>query len=202
MGKNESCSIIIVGVGGQGTLLTSKIIAAAAMSRGLFVRTSETIGMAQRGGCVSSHIRIAAEKLSPVIAQNSADLLLGFELAESVRIAQKLAPGANAVINSEKIVPTNVALGKSVYTADEYIAYMKRKINAPLFINGTPLAVEAGTARALNVVMLGAATGAEMLPFSAEEMRAAVQTAVKPKTLETNLKAFELGFEFAKNSRQ
>ncbi len=188
-------SIIIVGVGGQGTLLASKILSLAAQERGLFVRTSETIGMAQRGGSVSSHVRICAENLSPVIPQRHAELLLGFELSEAARTLGKLAPDAKAVINAEKIVPTNVALKKGVYLEDEYLALINKRVPNALLIKGTPLAVEAGNSRSLNVVMIGAATGAEILPFTEEEMRAALRKAVKEKTLAVNEKAFDLGFE-------
>ena len=195
-------SIIIVGVGGQGTLLASKILSLAAQERGLFVRTSETIGMAQRGGSVSSHVRICAENLSPVIPQGHAELLLGFELSEAARTLGKLAPDAKAVINAEKIVPTNVALKKGVYLEDEYLALINKRVPNALLIEGTPLAGEAGNRRSLNVVMIGAATGAKILPFTEEEMRAALRKAVKEKTLAVNEKAFDLGFEQGRRWRK
>ncbi len=188
-------SIIIAGVGGQGTLLASKILSAAAMERGLFVRTSETIGMAQRGGSVSSHVRMDAKELSPVIPQGRADLLIGFELSEAARILGKLAPDAKAVVNAEKIVPTNVALKKGVYLEDEYLELLKKRVPGILLIEGAPLALKAGNARSLNVVMLGAATGAGLLPFGEDEIRAALRKSVKEKTLAVNEKAFDLGFE-------
>lgn len=192
--RNENeYSIIIVGVGGQGTLLASKILSTAAVNKGLFVRTSETIGMAQRGGSVSSHVRIGAEKLSPVISGGRADLLLGFELSESLRVLPKLARGAKAVINLDKIVPTNVALGRGVYLEEEYLSHLKQNIEAPLFITGSQLAVKAGNARSLNIVLLGVAIGAGMLPFSESEMKEALKASVKPKTLEVNMRAFEEG---------
>lgn len=188
-------SIIIVGVGGQGTLLASKILSTAAMERGLFVRTSETIGMAQRGGSVSSHVRMDAKELSPVIPQGRADLLIGFELSEAARILGKLAPEAKAIVNAEKIVPTNVALKKGVYLEDEYLELLKKRIPGVLLIEGTPLALKAGNARSLNVVMLGAASGAGLLPFGEDEIRAALRKSVKEKTLAVNEKAFDLGLE-------
>jgi indolepyruvate ferredoxin oxidoreductase beta subunit len=92
-------SIVIAGVGGQGTLLASKILSEAAQRRGLFVRTSETIGMAQRGGSVSSHIRIGSQDVSPVIPLRHADVLIGFELAEAARQLNRLKPDASAVVN-------------------------------------------------------------------------------------------------------
>lgn len=188
-------SIIIVGVGGQGTLLASKILSTAAMERGLFVRTSETIGMAQRGGSVSSHVRIDAKELSPVIPQGRADLLIGFELSEAARILGKLAPEAKAIVNAEKIVPTNVALKKGVYLEDEYLELLKKRVPDALLIEGTPLALKAGNARSLNVVMLGAASGAGLLPFGEDEIRAALRKSVREKTLAVNEKAFDLGIE-------
>ena len=188
-------SIIIVGVGGQGTLLASKILSTAAMERGLFVRTSETIGMAQRGGSVSSHVRMDAKELSPVIPQGRADLLIGFELSEAARILGKLAPEAKAIVNAEKIVPTNVALKKGVYLENEYLELLKKRVPGVLLIEGTPLALKAGNARSLNVVMLGAASGAGLLPFGEDEIRAALRKSVKEKTLAVNEKAFDLGLE-------
>ena len=188
-------SIIIVGVGGQGILLASKILSTAAMERGLFVRTSETIGMAQRGGSVSSHVRMDAKELSPVIPQGRADLLIGFELSEAARILGKLAPEAKAIVNAEKIVPTNVALKKGVYLEDEYLELLKKRVSGVLLIEGTPLALKAGNARSLNVVMLGAASGAGLLPFGEDEIRAALRKSVKEKTLAVNEKAFDLGLE-------
>ena len=186
-------SIIIVGVGGQGTLLASKILSTAAMERGLFVRTSETIGMAQRGGSVSSHVRMDAKELSPVIPSGRADLLIGFELSEAARILGKLAPEAKAVVNAEKILPTNVALKKGVYLENEYLELLKKRVPGALLIEGTPLALKAGNARSLNVVMLGAASGAGLLPFGEDEIRAALRKSVKEKTLAVNEKAFDLG---------
>lgn len=188
-------SIIIVGVGGQGTLLASKILSTAAMERGLFVRTSETIGMAQRGGSVSSHVRMDAKELSPVIPGGRADLLIGFELSEAARILGKLAPEAKAIVNAEKIVPTNVALKKGVYLENEYLELLKKRVPGALLIEGTPLALKAGNARSLNVVMLGAASGAGLLPFGEDEIRAALRKSVKEKTLAVNEKAFDLGLE-------
>ena len=188
-------SIVIAGVGGQGTLLASKILAAAAGEKGLFVRTSETIGMAQRGGSVSSHLRIDAKELSPIIPMHHADALLAFEPAEAVRMLPKLKPGAKCVVDTDKVVPTNVALGRGVYLAEEYIALLKEKCPAALFIKGAPLALSAGDIRTLNIVILGAAAGAGALPFTPREIRAAMAECVKPKLLAMNEKAVELGLK-------
>ena len=188
-------NIIIAGVGGQGTILASKIISHAADKKGLFIRTSETIGMAQRGGSVCSHIRINAEDVSPVIPSHHADLLIGFELAEAVRQIPKLAASAKCVVNTDKIVPTNVALKQGKYLEEEYLEILKKTLPNGIFISASHLALEAGDARTLNIVLLGAASGAGLLPFTEEEIREAIKECVKPKLLAMNEKAFELGIK-------
>lgn len=190
-------SVIISGVGGQGTLLASKIISTAAEKRGLFIRTSETIGMAQRGGSVSSHIRIGSEDVSPVIPSYHADILIGFELAEAARQIPKLTRGARCVVNIDKVIPTNVALKQGKYLGDEYLAALRKSAPKGVFITGTRLALEAGDARTLNIVLLGAAVGADVLPFSKEEIISAIKECVRPKLLDMNIKAFELGMNEA-----
>ena len=194
-------SIVIAGVGGQGTLLASKILAAAAGAKGLFVRTSETIGMAQRGGSVSSHLRIEAKEVSPIIPTAHADILLGFEPAEAVRMLPKLTPEARCVVCTENIVPTNVALGKGVYLADEYINTIKKYYPTTVFIDGAALALKAGDLRTLNIILLGAASAAGALPFSEEEIRAAIKSCVRPKLFAMNEKAFALGLAAVSNRR-
>ena len=188
-------NIIIAGVGGQGTILASKIISCAADKKGLFIRTSETIGMAQRGGSVCSHIRIDARDVSPVIPLRHADLLIGFELAEAARQIPKLAKNAKCVVNTDKIVPTNVALKQGKYLEEEYLEILKKTLPNGLFISASPLALEAGDARTLNIVLLGAAAGAAILPFTEAEIREAIKECVKPKLLAMNEKAFNLGIE-------
>lgn len=190
-------SIIIAGVGGQGTLLASKIISTAAMRNNLFVRTSETIGMAQRGGSVSSHVRIGSQYVSPVIPARHAGVLLGFELAEAARMIPLLAGAANGIVNTDRIIPTNVALGNGIYRADEYLALLKKTLPNGIFISAAPLARQAGDARTLNIVMLGAACGAGLLPFGKDALKTAMRECIRPKLLAINEKAFGLGEEAA-----
>ena len=190
-------SIVIAGVGGQGTLLASRILAEAAQAKGLFVRTSETIGMAQRGGSVSSHLRIDAREVSPISPARHGDVLLAFEPAEAVRMIPKLKSTAQCVVNTDEIIPTNVALGKGAYLGGEYLATMKRLYPDALFLKGAALALEAGDIRTLNVVILGAACGAGKLPFTTEEVREAIARCVRPKLLPMNEKAFMLGIDAA-----
>lgn len=191
MNKN----IIIAGVGGQGTLLASKIISLAACRQSLFVRTSETIGMAQRGGSVSSHVRIGKQNVSPVIPLRHADLLLGFELAEAARMVPRLTATAVGIVNTDQIVPTNVSLGKGVYHADEYLSLLRRALPDGIFIQAGALACSAGDIRTLNIVMLGAACGAGLLPWNAETLGLVMRECIKPKLLAINEKAFKLGME-------
>lgn len=186
-------NIIIAGVGGQGTLLASKIISLAALKEKLFVRTSETIGMAQRGGSVSSHVRIGAQNASPVIPLLHADTLLGFELAEAARMIPRLSVDAGGVVNVDRIIPTNVSLGKGVYFADEYLSLLKHRLPGGIFISAGPLAREAGDARTLNMVMLGAACGAGLLPFDTDAIREAMRESIRPKFFAVNESAFDLG---------
>lgn len=190
-------SIIIAGVGGQGTLLASKIIATAAQHAGLFVRTSETIGMAQRGGSVSSHVRIGAQNVSPVVPLCHADILLGFELAEAARMVPRLADNAKGVVNIDQIIPTNVALRQGKYLADEYMSLLQRKLPDGCFISASPLALQTGDVRTLNIVMLGAACGAGLLPFEEISIRHAMKECIRPKLLEMNERAFALGIAAA-----
>jgi len=194
-------SIVIAGVGGQGTLLASKILSTAAQKRGLFVRTSETIGMAQRGGCVSSHLRMGLEEISPVIPLRHAYILIGFEPAEAARQINRLRPDASAVVNTDCIIPTNVALRMGEYNCDQYIEALKANIGRVFFIQAAPLAIKAGDARTLNMVLLGFSSGAGLLPFSGPEIAGAMECCIRPGLLEMNRKAFMLGAEEAGNIR-
>ena len=191
-------SIVVAGVGGQGTLLASKILSEAAQKRGFFVRTSETIGMAQRGGSVSSHIRIGSQDVSPVIPLRHADVLIGFELAEAARQLNRLKPNASAVVNVDCIIPTNVALRQGEYHCDEYLSAIKNNIGRGFYINAAPMAIEAGDARALNIVLLGFSVGAGILPFEEDEIREAMECCIKPRLLGINRKAFLMGAEAAR----
>jgi indolepyruvate ferredoxin oxidoreductase beta subunit len=191
-------SIVVAGVGGQGTLLASKILSEAAQRRGFFVRTSETIGMAQRGGSVSSHIRVGSQDVSPVIPLRHADILIGFELAEAARQLNRLKPDACAVVNVDCIIPTNVALSQGEYHCDEYLRALKNNIGRGYYINAAPVAIEAGDARTLNIVLLGFSVGAGILPFEEDEIREAMECCIKPRLLEINRKAFNMGAEAAR----
>jgi len=188
--------ILISGVGGQGTVLASRLIAAAAIKQGSFARTSETIGMSQRGGCVVSHVRINSEKSSSIIPFGNANMIIAFELAEAARSLPRLGRDGCSIINTQIIKPVSASLGTSQYDIEEIEKYIKDNAKEVYFIDGYKLAKEAGTVKAVNVVLLGAATAVGKMPFSREAMLESIIENVPQKFRELNEKAFELGYEF------
>jgi indolepyruvate ferredoxin oxidoreductase beta subunit len=160
--------IMIAGVGGQGTILASRLLAASAIEAGYFTRTSETIGMSQRGGSVVSHVRIGSINSSPLIPFGKADILIGFELGEAARSLSRLAPGGKCIINTQVIKPVTASLGSNSYDIEGITSYIKTSVPDSVFINGYELAGEAGSVKAVNVVLLGAAVATGILPFERE----------------------------------
>ena len=185
--------IVIAGVGGQGTVLASRAIAQAALNTGLEVRTSETIGMAQREGTVTSHVRIGEALYGAVIPDSTADVLLGFEMAETVRWQHKLKPGGVVLLNSTKIIPVSVAAGRSTYDGDAILGHLEAKVPGMKMIDATELAISAGNFRATNTVLLGAMSTLEFLPFKSEILLAALLTMIPEKLRGINERAFMLG---------
>ncbi|MDR0947322.1 MAG: indolepyruvate oxidoreductase subunit beta [Ruminococcus sp.] len=187
-------NIVISGVGGQGTILASKILAEAAKQSGAeFVRTGETIGMSQRGGSVLSFLR-EGNISSPYIQKGGADLLLSFELCEGARNLPYLKKGGNAVINTAKIKPLSVSLGNAVYDEAAITGYINENSSAT-FIDAEKIAVSLGNAKCINIVMLGAAFGKGFLNFGKETLIEAIKSTVKPQFTELNINAFEKGIE-------
>lgn len=185
--------IVIAGVGGQGTVLASRILAQAAMEAGCQVRTSETIGMAQREGIVASHVRIGEPLHGALIPDRGADVLLGFELAESVRWLYKLKPGGRAYVNSARIVPVSVASGRSIYDSEALDNYLHEQVNNLFLLDAGGLAVEAGNHRTTNMVMIGALSSMPGLPFTSEQLLSASLSLIPTKVRDVNKAAFELG---------
>lgn len=190
--------ILIAGVGGQGTILASRILAGASILRGEFARTGETIGMSQRGGCVVSNVRLGSKNVSPYIPMAQSDLLLGFELAEAARNIPRLKKSGAAVVNTQVIKPVSLSLGIGSYDVDELRKYITSNCRKTVFVDGYSLAVKAGSARAVNIVLLGAACGADMLPFSRDELIQTIQNSVAKKYTDMNMRAFEYGFDTGK----
>lgn len=180
-------NIILTGVGGQGTVLASKLIAAAAMAKGLPVMSAETIGMAQKGGAVFSHLRIGEGVKSPMIRRGTADLLLAFEPAEAVRMLPYLRKGGMVVVNSHPIMPVTAALQGTDYTGAEMVAYLREHV---LVLDGQKAVEAIGNPKTLNVIMLGAALASGALDFLTEEdVLAAIRQKIKPKFIALNEKA-------------
>lgn len=187
---------LLAGVGGQGTVLASKIIAQTAISQHYFVRTSETIGMAQRGGCVVSHVRIDAKNCSSSIPMGMADLMIGFEPAEVVRNIAFLKPAGRLLVNVNPIVPVTASLGNSSYQVHDIIKWLQKVSNKIVFVDGQKLCKVAGSAKVLNVVMLGVGIKAGLLPFSKEDVLQTIKENLPRKIVELNCKALEVGYDF------
>ena len=154
--------ILICGVGGQGTVLASRIIAAGAMAEGSTVHSAETIGMAQRGGPVTSHVRIGDEAYSPLIPNKKADLIIGFEPSEVVRNIKYLSKDGIAVVNTSPVKPVTESLSKSGYDGTEMVAYLSENINC-IFVDGNLECEKLGSVKFLNILLLGVAAGSGKL---------------------------------------
>lgn len=184
-----SFDVLIVGIGGQGTILASNILGEACLIEDRHVRGAETHGMAQRGGSVESHIRIGGEH-GPLIPPGQADLLISFDLLEALRYSHYLKQGKKMVVNRRIVLPTSVYTQKiSVPSEDEIISALKKY--QICLLDADRIATEAGSPLSQNVVMLGAAAGA--MPLEAASLLEAVKRLVPKKTIEVNVKAFEAG---------
>ena len=192
--------ILIAGVGGQGTVLASRLLAAAAIKAGCFARTSETIGMAQRGGCVVSHVRIGSEQSGPVIPYGTADLLIGFEPAEAARNIGRLAPDGKCVVNARVIKPVSASLDAVSYDVDTIFEFIDRNSSETVMVDGYALAEEAGSVKALNVTLLGVAAAAGFLPFSKDDIKSVISENVSRKYIELNKRAFDIGAAYKKRT--
>ena len=182
-------NIILCGVGGQGTVLASKLAAAAAMNRGFGVKTAETIGMAQRGGSVFSHLRIGDDIASPLIAKGQADLIIGFEPAETVRMLPYLKKGGSAVVSSRPIMPVSASIGASVYPLGEIMDYLKSRVENLTIVDSDRAAADLGSDRVLNVVLLGAAVRTGELGVTEEDVMEAIHQRLAEKFHALNEKA-------------
>ncbi len=189
--------ILLCGVGGQGTVLASKLIASAAMRCGNVVHSAETIGMAQRGGSVTSHIRIGENASSPLIPKGSADILIAFEPAEAVRNLCYLKKNGVVIVNSTPVKPTTEALHETGYDGKDMIAYLKEKADC-VVLDGEALLKKAGSSRCFNIIVLGALAASGRLEIPAEILLEELEHQIKPQFLELNKKAFHIGEEEGK----
>jgi len=193
--RMKTVSVVVVGVGGQGILLASEIIAQTAMNAGFDVKTNEVHGMAQRGGAVVAQIRYGEKVYSPLVARGTASVLGSLERAECLRYLDYLAPDGLAVVSSQKIIPVTVSSGTMPYPdVDEKV--LKHYFPKLLYIDAVEKAVELGNARAANTLLLGAMSTRLDLPH--ESWENAIRECVKPKYVDVNLNAFELGRKMVK----
>ena len=188
--------ILICGVGGQGTVLASKIIAAAAMEEGSPVHSAETIGMAQRGGSVTSHVRIGGEAYSPLIPFGGADMLLAFEPGEAVRNLRYLKKGGIAVVNTSAVKPVTESLKETGYDGSEMTAYLKEKCSY-IFVNAEEVCRPFGSTKFFNIIMLGVAAGSGHLGLEKDTLLKQIEQRVPSRFLDVNLRAFQTGIEIA-----
>ena len=190
---NQVTNILVVGIGGQGVMTATEILAEAAISLGHDVKKTEVAGMAQRGGVVSSHLRFGVKVLSPQISAGQADLLVGFEAAEALRWSHFLKPGGLVLMNTAKLVPPVVDLGLYDYPDDPVGQIRDRGLEVHAF-DAMAIALDLGDMRLGNTVMLGAI--ADHLPFPADVLLEAILkrfAAKKPHMVDINRRAFERG---------
>lgn len=184
---------LLAGVGGQGTVLASKVLAQAGMNRGMDVRTAETIGMAQRGGCVVSHVRMGEDIASPMIPKGGADVLIGFEPAEAVRCLPYLKPDGLVVVNTKAVQPVTATLTGVGYDSAAMLDALARLSPRLLVVDGEDVCRRCGSSKVLNVALLGAAVGSGQTELTLEEVEAALRQRLPARFQEINGKALRQG---------
>lgn len=186
----ETKNIMIVGVGGQGTLLASKLLGRLLLGKGYDVKVSEVHGMSQRGGSVVTYVRWGERVFSPIIDRGQADCILSFELLEAARYTEYLKPEGRIIVNSQQINPMPVIAGMAEYPENLEQTMKAAGINVDA-LDALSLAQEAGSSKAVNLVLMGRLS--RHFDFTQEEWMEAIEQSVPPKFLEMNKKAFELG---------
>ena len=184
-------SVMIVGVGGQGTLLASRVLGSAMLSQGVDVKVSEVHGMSQRGGSVVTYVRYGDKVYSPIIAQGEADVLLAFEALEAARYLPWLKPDGTVIVNTQQMDPMPVVTGVAEYPKDILGKVQEQGVKM-VALDALGMAEEAGSSKAVNVVLIGAM--AKKLDLPKEVWIDTIQETVPPKFIDMNLKAFELGY--------
>lgn len=179
---------LLCGVGGQGTVLASKLIALCAINQGMSALTAETIGMAQRGGSVVSHVRIGNELHAPMIPLGEADIIIAFEPGEAVRNIEYLKKGGTIIVNTKAVMPITAALGMH-YDGAEMLSFLHKLDCNVVEVDGERICRELGSAKILNVVLLGAAAKSGVLGLTIEQLEEAVRTKLNPKFIDLNCKA-------------
>ena len=187
----KTINVMIVGVGGQGSLLASKLLGAVLVEQGYDVKVSEVHGMSQRGGSVVTYVRFGDKVYSPIITEGEADYILSFEKAEAARWASYLKPNGKIIVNTQEIDPMPVIIGSATYPSD----ILEKLVNAGADIEAVDaltIALQAGSTKAVNVALLGKLAKHFDIPY--EKWIDAIKNKVAPKFIELNEKAFALGY--------
>ncbi|MBW2442669.1 MAG: indolepyruvate oxidoreductase subunit beta [Deltaproteobacteria bacterium] len=196
----ETKRLVIVAVGGQGNLLASSVLGEAALLCGIPLNMSEIHGMAQRGGVVESSL-VFGDARSTIISDGEADLLVGFEPAETLRALSKCNSKTVVITNLAPLMPFTVNIGQGVYPdLKELQELIRKKTSKLIAFNAAALAKEAGNVLSVNMVLLGALIQTGILPLSVDQVKEAMHTKTKKAFLESNLKAFDLGYAAAESA--
>ena len=187
----KTTSVMIVGVGGQGSLLASKLLGRLLVDEGLDVKVSEVHGMSQRGGSVVTYVRFGEKVYSPIITQGEADIIISFEKLEAARYASFLKKGGKIVVNTQQIDPMPVIIGAAEYP-ENCLTELKDKNVDIDELDALSLAEQAGSSKAVNIVLMGKAAKYFGIPY--EKWIKAIENTVKEKFVEMNKKAFDLGY--------
>lgn len=189
--------ILISGVGGQGTILTGRIIAALAMSEGMDVKTAETHGMAQRGGSVITHVRIGEKVFSPLIPVGDGDVLLSFEKLEALRWLPYLSPKGTVIVNTQELEPLPVLTGEAEYSIG-ILEEIEGKVGRLIAAEALSIAPVSKNPRMVNTFLLGIL--AQTMEYDKEKWFRVMEQQIKAKLVDINKQAFEAGWKFAQNS--
>lgn len=192
-------NVLLAGVGGQGTVLAAKLLAQAAEEKGWQVRTAETIGMAQRGGNVVSHVRMGSDGepvYAPLIAFGTADLVIAFEPAEAARVLPYLKPGGTMVSATTAVQPVSAALSDEPYVASDVLAHLASKIEDAegrfVAVDDGALVEQTGTRKSLNVMLVATALAQGGIGITVDDLRRAIPSCVKERFIDMNLRAIDI----------
>ncbi len=196
MTKHNKTDILIAGVGGQGTILTGRVIAALAIAEGLDVKTAETHGMAQRGGSVITHVRIGEKVYSPLIPKGDGDILISFEKLEALRWLPFLSPRGTVIVNTQELEPLPVLTGLAVYP-DQILEEIEEKVDRLIAVDALSIDPVTSNPRMVNTFLLGIL--ARIMPFAREKWLQMLEQEIKAKLVDINKQSFEAGWQYASN---
>lgn len=196
MAKHNKTDILIAGVGGQGTILTGRVIAALAIAEGLDVKTAETHGMAQRGGSVITHVRIGEKVYSPLIPKGDGDILISFEKLEALRWLPFLSPRGTVIVNTQELEPLPVLTGLAVYP-DQILEEIEEKVDRLIAVDALSIDPVTSNPRMVNTFLLGIL--ARIMPFAREKWLQMLEQEIKAKLVDINKQSFEAGWQYASN---